>query len=121
MGWSSYQDIGGTRDRCADGEAEGGEQVVDLLVKELEKRLDERQVSLELTEEARLWLVNEGYDPIYGARPLRRAIQRYVENPLSTRILLREFEGGDGVVVGVEEGKGLVFRKSDSLTKAGAS
>jgi len=52
---------------------------------------------------------------------LRRAIQRYVENPFSKRILLREFEEGDGVVVGVEEGKGLVFINNDSLTKAGAS
>ncbi|GAG14316.1 unnamed protein product, partial [marine sediment metagenome] len=61
--------------------------IVDLLVKDLQKRLADRKLGVELTEEVKSWLAKEGYDPIYGARPLRRAIERYVENPLSTKLL----------------------------------
>ncbi|MCK4697665.1 MAG: AAA family ATPase, partial [Dehalococcoidia bacterium] len=57
--------------------------IVELLVKDLQQRLRERRLTIELTEDAKSWLVKEGYDPVYGARPLRRAIERYVENPLS--------------------------------------
>ena len=83
-------------------------KVVDLLVLEVEKRLADSNIELELTDEARSWLLKEGYEPAYGARPLRRAIQRYVENPLSSRILGGEVKGGDCVVVGVD-GDGLSF------------
>ncbi len=82
--------------------------VIDLLVKDLQKRLEERKVGLELTDEAKSWLVGEGFDPIYGARPLRRALERYVENPLSTKLLRREFKEGDAVVVDLGDG-GLTF------------
>jgi len=54
---------------------------------------------VELTEEAKSWLAKEGFDPVYGARPLRRAIERYVENPLSTRLLRGEFSPGDTIIV----------------------
>jgi ATP-dependent Clp protease ATP-binding subunit ClpC len=80
-------------------------QIVDLLIGEVQKRLDERKMTLALTEAAKSWLAQEGYDPVYGARPLRRAIQREVENPLSKRILGGEFGEGDGVVVDVADGK----------------
>jgi ATP-dependent Clp protease ATP-binding subunit ClpC len=80
-------------------------QIVDLLIGEVQKRLDERKMTLALTEAAKSWLAQEGYDPMYGARPLRRAIQREVENPLSKRILGGEFGEGDGVVVDVADGK----------------
>jgi len=83
-------------------------KVVDLLALEVEKRLADSNIELELTDEARSWLLKEGYEPAYGARPLRRAIQRYVENPLSSRILGGEVKGGDCVVVGVD-GDGLSF------------
>jgi len=73
--------------------------IVDLLVKDLQKRLAERKLDIELTEQAKSWLAKEGYDPIYGARPLRRAIERYVENPLSTKILQGEFNPGDTIAV----------------------
>ena len=82
--------------------------IADLLVKDLQKRLADRKLGVELTEEAKLWLVKVGYEPLYGARPLRRAIERYVENPLSARILRGEFTGGDTIVVGTE-GDGLSF------------
>ncbi len=73
--------------------------IVELMVKEVAGRLAERKVSLDITEAAKSWLAKVGFDPIYGARPLRRAIERYVENPLSQRILAKEFKEGDTVVV----------------------
>ncbi|MEE8174829.1 MAG: AAA family ATPase, partial [Dehalococcoidia bacterium] len=79
--------------------------IVDLLIGEVQKRLDERKMTVALTEAAKSWLAQKGYDPMYGARPLRRAIQREVENPLSKRILGGEFEEGDSVVVDVADGK----------------
>jgi len=82
--------------------------VVDLLVKDLQKRLAERKLEIELTEEAKSWLAKEGYDPIYGARPLRRAIERYVENPLSAKLLKGEFSQGDRIIVDLGD-KGLTF------------
>jgi len=82
--------------------------VVDLLVKDLQKRLAERKLEIELTEEAKSWLAKEGYDPIYGARPLRRAIERYVENPLSTKLLKGEFSQGDRIIVDLGD-EGLTF------------
>jgi len=76
-------------------------KIVDLLILEVEKRLADKNISLELDDEAKAWLLKEGYEPAYGARPLRRAIQRHVENPLSSRILQGEIKGGETVVVGV--------------------
>jgi len=73
--------------------------IVDLLVKDLQKRLAERKLGLELTKKAKVWLAKAGYDPLYGARPLRRAIERYVENPVSSRILRGEFNQGDTIKV----------------------
>jgi ATP-dependent Clp protease ATP-binding subunit ClpC len=82
--------------------------VVDLLLKETAERLAERNMTIEVTDEAKAWLVQRGYDPVYGARPLRRAIQRHVDNPLSTRILRGEFKDGDTIVVAVQ-GEALSF------------
>jgi len=76
-------------------------KIVDLLISEVQARLDDRNIKLDLDDEARAWLLKEGYEPAYGARPLRRAIQRYVENPLSSRILQGEIKDGETVVVGV--------------------
>ena len=86
-------------------------QIVDLQMKEVQERLSERDLSVELTSAARDWLANEGYDPNIGARPLQRALQKYVESPLSVSLLGGEFSAGDTVLVDVDpEGKGLVFR-----------
>jgi ATP-dependent Clp protease ATP-binding subunit ClpC len=82
--------------------------IVDLMVKDLQKRLADRKIEVELTEKAKLWLAKEGFDPVYGARPLRRAIERYVENPLSTRLLRGEFSPGDIILVDYGE-DGLTF------------
>jgi ATP-dependent Clp protease ATP-binding subunit ClpC len=86
-------------------------KIVDLMVKDLEGRLAERKINLELTEKAKSWLAKEGYDPVYGARPLRRVIDRYVENPLSSKVLRGELKEGDTVKVDLDkEGKELTFK-----------
>jgi len=92
--------------------------IVDLMVKDLQQRLSERKLVVELTEDAKSWLAKEGYDPIYGARPLRRVIERYVENPLSTKLLRGEFGEGDTVIVARSD-KGLTF-KTKKATKVAA-
>jgi ATP-dependent Clp protease ATP-binding subunit ClpC len=79
--------------------------IVDLMVRDLQKRLGERKLGLEVTDAAKSWLAKEGFDPVYGARPLRRAIERYVENPLSTKLLRGEFSEGDTVTVDLGEGE----------------
>ena len=85
-------------------------QVVDLLAKDLQKRLAERKLSVEITEKAKSWLAKEGYDPVYGARPLRRALEKYVENPLAVKVLGGEFKEGDTIVVDTGD-DGLIFTK----------
>lgn len=74
-------------------------QVVDLQLGRLRSLLTERRLSIELTEKARLFLATEGYDPTYGARPLKRAIQKYLQDPLAMRILAGEFKPGDTIEV----------------------
>ncbi len=83
--------------------------IVDLLAGDLQKRLAERKLGIEITEKAKSWLAEVGYDPTYGARPLRRAIERYVENPLSTKLLRGEFSPGDIVIVDYKA-DGLIFK-----------
>ena len=73
--------------------------IVDLMVVDLQERLSERKLTLEITDGAKSWLAKVGFDPLFGARPLRRAVERHVENPLSTRVLRGEFNEGDKVVV----------------------
>jgi ATP-dependent Clp protease ATP-binding subunit ClpC len=87
-------------------------EIVELMVKDLQKRLSERKLKLELTKAAKNWLADTGYDPTYGARPLRRAIERYVENPLSSKILSGEYKEGDTVVVNLVDDE-LVFSKKE--------
>jgi ATP-dependent Clp protease ATP-binding subunit ClpA len=73
--------------------------------------LSEQGLSVELTPAAREWLADEGYDPSFGARPLRRALQKFVESPLSTKLLGGEFGEGDTILVDVDaESSTLVFR-----------
>ena len=74
-------------------------QIVDLLLKGTERQLAERKLSLEVTDAAKALIAEAGFDPLYGARPLRRTIQRMVENPISSGILRREFRDGDTIVV----------------------
>jgi ATP-dependent Clp protease ATP-binding subunit ClpC len=95
------------------------QEIVDLQMKEICERVEERGVTLDLTAAAREWLAEEGYDAAFGARPLRRTLQRYVESPLSKAILRGEFEAGDHVLADVGQtegdGKGLVFEKQEPI------
>ena len=85
-------------------------QVVELMVNDVRRRLDDRGITFELTPEASRWLAEEGFDPVFGARPLRRAVQRHLENPLSKGILSGEYQEGDHVVVD-SGGAGLTLSK----------
>jgi ATP-dependent Clp protease ATP-binding subunit ClpC len=90
-------------------------QIVDLQMKEIAGRLGEYNITIELTDSARNWLAEEGFDPAFGARPLRRTLQKRVESPLSVRLLQGEFKDGDVIVVDYNEDEGLVFVKRDDL------
>ena len=68
---------------------------------------------MELTPDALEWLAQTGYDPAFGARPLRRALQKFVESPLSVSLLSGEFKAGDHVLVNLDETQNLVFRKAE--------
>jgi ATP-dependent Clp protease ATP-binding subunit ClpA len=87
-------------------------EIVKLMATEIQGRLSEQRITLELTEDALGWLVKEGYDPVYGARPLRRALQRFVENPLAKMLLAGELEEGDSVTVDLQDGS-LNFRREE--------
>jgi ATP-dependent Clp protease ATP-binding subunit ClpC len=86
--------------------------IVELMIKDLQKRLAERKLKLELTRLAQNWLADTGYDPIYGARPLRRAIEKYLENTLSSRILSGDYKEGDTIKVDLVDDE-LVFSQKD--------
>jgi ATP-dependent Clp protease ATP-binding subunit ClpC len=83
--------------------------IVDLMIKRVEGQLVGQGIGLELTPEAKQLLADKGYDPSLGARPLRRAIQRMIEDPMSERILFKEFNAGETVIVDAE-GTEIVFR-----------
>ncbi|MGH9187503.1 MAG: NDP-hexose 4-ketoreductase, partial [Acidimicrobiales bacterium] len=77
-------------------------QIVDLMIKRVALQLESQGLGLELTQGAKYFLADRGYDPQLGARPLRRAIQRMVEDPLSERLLYKEFRAGEIIIVDVE-------------------
>jgi ATP-dependent Clp protease ATP-binding subunit ClpC len=89
------------------------EQIVDLMIDRLREQLIGQGIGIALTEEARAFLAKAGFDPALGARPLRRAIQRNVEDPLSEQILAGQWKADDMIEVVVED-DGLAFRKSES-------
>ncbi|MFI8714420.1 ATP-dependent Clp protease ATP-binding subunit [Brevibacillus brevis] len=91
-------------------EQEHIEQIVTLMTDELRKRLKEQDIDFQLTEEAKKVLAKEGFDPAYGARPLRRAIQRHIEDNLSEELLKGTISKGDTVNIEEEEGKLVVKR-----------
>ena len=84
-------------------------QIVTLQVARLQQRLEARKLNLQLSPEASDWLANAGYDPVYGARPLKRAIQRELETPIAKAILAGRYHEGDEISLGIESGK-LAFR-----------
>jgi ATP-dependent Clp protease ATP-binding subunit ClpB len=88
-------------------------EIVELQLARLRQRLADRELSLELTDAAKEALAEAGWDPAYGARPLKRAIQRLLENPLALRLLEGEFVGGDTIRVDAQHGD-LVFTKAEA-------
>ena len=92
-------------------------QIVSMRVKEVEERLREKDLVIELTDEASYWLSREGFDPAFGARPLRRAVQRYLENELAKRTLSGEFSAGDTILVEVGNGALQFVRKKQAKSK----
>ena len=92
--------------------------IVDLQLERVRRLLADRRITLELSSEARDFLINEGYDPIYGARPLKRVIQRRIQNPLALAILEGQFGEADAVRV-VRNGEALAFEKARTARSAG--
>jgi ATP-dependent Clp protease ATP-binding subunit ClpB len=86
-------------------------RIVDIQLEELRKRLQEKKIDIELSQEAKKLLAERGYDPIYGARPLKRTIQQDIQNPLALKILEGEYKEGDTVKVNVNKKKEFVFLK----------
>jgi ATP-dependent Clp protease ATP-binding subunit ClpC len=98
---------------------ENMERIVDLQMKEVHDRLGEYNIQVELTPAARTWLAKEGYDPAFGARPLRRAIQKHVESPLSVDLLGGKYKNGATVLVDVDEKKDqIIFHAAEAVKKA---
>ncbi|HLV34134.1 MAG TPA: AAA family ATPase, partial [Spirillospora sp.] len=92
------------------------ERMVDLQMKGIAERLNEAGIGVHLTEPARRWLAEKGYDPQFGARPLRRALQRYVENPLSIQLLRGDFQPGDLVIIDEMNGELIFERHAEAST-----
>ncbi len=91
-------------------------QIVDLQIQEVQEQLSEHDLVVRLSDAARQWLAKEGFDPAFGARPLRRAIQKHVESPLSISVLSGQFSPGDHILVDVDESASkLVFRKAEEI------
>ena len=78
--------------------------IVDIQIGRLQKLVADRKITLDLDDQARTWIANKGYDPIYGARPLKRVIQKQVQDPLAEEILRGTVKDGDTVHVSVKDG-----------------
>ncbi|MFQ5988653.1 MAG: ATP-dependent chaperone ClpB [Candidatus Methylomirabilales bacterium] len=91
-------------------------QIVEIQLRQLQQRLGERKIEITLSEEARHHLAEVGFDPVYGARPLKRALQRLVLDPLATRILEGQFREGDHVLIDVKDGQ-VDFTKAAAASK----
>lgn len=92
-------------------------EIIHILMEDVRERLREEEITLRFTDAAIEFLVDQGYDQKFGARPLKRAIQRYLEDPLSEKILQAEFSGGDEIEVDIDpDGPGLILR-AESATK----
>jgi ATP-dependent Clp protease ATP-binding subunit ClpB len=84
--------------------------IVDIQLAFLSKRLEERKITLSLDDDVKRFLADEGYDPAFGARPLTRAIQQHIQNPLAKKMLTGDFQEGDTISVSMGK-EGLEFKK----------
>lgn len=85
--------------------------IVEIQLKRLQKLLSDRKMELELSDKAKAFIAKHGYDPVYGARPLKRAIQKYIQDPLSLKILQGDFKDGDKIVADAGDVGSMVFKK----------
>ncbi|MBS4035318.1 MAG: ATP-dependent chaperone ClpB [Ignavibacterium sp.] len=92
-------------------------KIVDLQLERVQKMLKNKEITLAVSDEAKDWLAQLGYDVTYGARPLKRVIQKYLVNPLSQELLAGNFDDGDTIKVAVAERVGLVFEKLESASR----
>jgi ATP-dependent Clp protease ATP-binding subunit ClpB len=88
------------------------QSIVDIQLSYLKNRLQEHNYEIDVSKEAKIWIADVGYDLTYGARPLKRAIQRYIENPLALKILEGTFKEGDNILIDMDENGHVSFRKS---------
>src|SRR5205807_9084965 len=91
--------------------------IIDIQLKRLQQRLAERKISLVVTDDARKLLIQRGWDPVYGARPLKRAIQRMVQDPLAMMLLEGKFTDGDTVEADVKDGELTFVRAPERATQ----
>jgi len=87
------------------------EKIVEIQLGNLEKTLSKHNIHLALDKEAKGWLGNNGYDPVYGARPLKRLIQREIQNPLAKMLIAGEIKDGDSLLISMEKDKLLLKNK----------
>jgi len=97
-------------------------QIVDLEIEKVTTRIKSKQISIALDQKAKELLIEKGYDPAYGARPMRRAVERYLEDPMAEEILRGNLKAGDTAHVSAENGK-LTFKPTEPAKEepAGAS
>ena len=94
-------------------------KIVEIMLRDLRKRLEEKKITLELTENLKVWLVEKAYDPEYGARPLRRVIRKYIEEPLSEAVISGEVTDNSHVIADIDVDKEkVVFKKSKETLPA---
>ena len=91
-------------------------KIVDIQLSILNKRLVERKIEIEPTAAAREWLATTGYDPVYGARPLKRLIQKEIENPLALSLLQGDYIDGDKIIIDTDDDE-LTFKKEERLVR----
>ncbi len=89
-------------------------KIIEIQAERLRRRLENRQMDLVMTDRAKRYIAEAGFDPAYGARPLKRALQKLIEDPLATKILEGEFSEGDRIVVDVDENNRVIFKKDQS-------
>jgi ATP-dependent Clp protease ATP-binding subunit ClpB len=95
-------------------------KIVDIQLRSLDRMLEARRLRLHVTAEARELLANTGYDPVYGARPLKRVIQRELQNPMAMEVLEGRYREGDTIVVGVAGGAIALSRRAAEPEAASA-
>ena len=87
-------------------------RIIGIQIRLIQERLQARKIRLELTDKARKYISEEGYSPMYGARPLKRALQRIIEDGLATKILKGDIAEGDNIIADMDEKGEVVFSKT---------